>query len=257
LYGTRIGFSGELSRDNSSDDQMFDETGGKWVVSAPKLRKTFFSVPSWILEPLARGWTTSSETALRLRALRTLAEGSKNHDLERDLYIEERKAERGILCAQYWREGWKGRLRLRMFVHLLWIAVMFGYSLLADYGRSLVRPLLGLVISVFVFHWAYESVLIAPSDPGRLENFHRSIWAFAISNAVPFVGALTLEGGVKLTLLCGDRPTDAATAQRQYAVQCIPVPGRRLHLLVLLQSIFSALSVFFIALALRNYFKLK
>ena len=74
---------------------------------------------------------------------------------------------------------------------------------------------------------------------------------------MPFVGALTLERDVKLTLLCGDRPIDAATAQRQNVPQCVPVPGRRFQLFVLLQSIFSALCVFFIALALRNYFKLK
>jgi hypothetical protein len=35
-----------------------------------------------------------------LRALRKIAEETKNHDLERDLYIEERKAERGV----YWRQ---------------------------------------------------------------------------------------------------------------------------------------------------------
>jgi hypothetical protein len=34
------------------------------------------------------------------------------------------------------------------------------------------------------------------------------------------------------------------------------VPGRRFQLLVILQSIFSTMCVFFLALALRNYFKL-
>jgi uncharacterized protein YjbI with pentapeptide repeats len=202
------------------------------------------------------GWTIDSLITLRLRQLRELAAETNNHDLERDLYIEERKAERGIKFARSWREGWKKRLSPRMFAHLFWMAVMFGYWLLADYGRSVVRPLVGLAISVFVFHWAYGSVLIAPSDPGRLEDFRRAGWAFAISSAVPFVGALTLERDVKLTLLCGDRPIDATTAQRQNALQCLPVPGRRFQLLVILQSIFSAMCVFFIALAMRNYFKL-
>jgi deoxyribodipyrimidine photolyase len=35
---------------------------------------------------------------VRLRAIRKIVEETKNHDLERDLYIEERKAERGV----YW-----------------------------------------------------------------------------------------------------------------------------------------------------------
>jgi hypothetical protein len=41
-------------------------------------------------------WTSDSLIPIRLRALRKIAEDTKNHDLERDLYIEERKAERGI-----------------------------------------------------------------------------------------------------------------------------------------------------------------
>ncbi|HEX5845058.1 MAG TPA: hypothetical protein VFY53_01935 [Rhodoplanes sp.] len=215
-----------------------------------------------------RSWTTSSDTALKLRQLRRLAQETKNHDLERNLYIEERKAERGILLAQYWRDGWRGILSARMLGHCLWIAVMASYSLFADCGRSFVRPLVGLAISV-IFHWAYGSVLTAPSDRSRLEDFRRAAWAFSISNAVPFVGALTLERDVKLTLLCGDRPTSvqpasgtpaaqtAQPAQPQSLSQCVPVPGRRFQLLALGQSIFSVLCLFFIALALRNYFKLK
>jgi hypothetical protein len=45
-------------------------------------------------------WTDRSEVPLRLRALRKLTEETKNHDLERDLYIEERKSE----CGVYWRQ---------------------------------------------------------------------------------------------------------------------------------------------------------
>jgi hypothetical protein len=45
-------------------------------------------------------WTKDTEVPLRLRAFRKIAEDTKNHDLERDLYIEERKAERGV----YWRQ---------------------------------------------------------------------------------------------------------------------------------------------------------
>src|SRR5208337_2806542 len=45
-------------------------------------------------------WTEDSLIPVRLRAFRKVAEETKNHDLERDLYIEERKAERGV----YWRQ---------------------------------------------------------------------------------------------------------------------------------------------------------
>jgi hypothetical protein len=134
---------------------------------------------------------------------------------------------------------------------------MWLYWLLADYGRSFVRPLAWLAISVFVFHSAYGSVLTAPSNPSRLDDFGRAVWAFAISNAVPFVGALTLERDVKLTMVCGDRPIDEMTSRQKYVPQCVPLPGRSFQLLVLSQSIFSAVCVFFIALALRNYFRVR
>jgi hypothetical protein len=40
-------------------------------------------------------WTEDSRIPVRMRALRKIAEETKNHDLD-DLYIEERKAERGV-----------------------------------------------------------------------------------------------------------------------------------------------------------------
>ena len=135
---------------------------------------------------------------------------------------------------------------------------MDAYSLLSDYGRSFVRPLIALAISVTLFWWAYSAVLLPPTDPNKLADFRRATWAFAISNAVPFVGALTLERDVKLTLLCGDRPIDAQQSkQMNDAPICVPIPGRRFQLLALGQSIFSALCIFFAGLALRNYFKLR
>ena len=45
-------------------------------------------------------WTSDSKVPARLRAHRKIAEETKNHDLERDLYIEERKAERGVYLNQ-------------------------------------------------------------------------------------------------------------------------------------------------------------
>jgi hypothetical protein len=130
------------------------------------------------------------------------------------------------------------------------------YSILADYGRGFVRPLAALAISVPLFWWAYTATLIAPTDPTKLDDFGRATWAFAISNAVPFVGALTLERDVKLTLLCRDQPIDAQHNPKNEPI-CVPIPGRRFQLLALGQSIFSALCIFFAGLALRNYFKLR
>jgi hypothetical protein len=55
--------------------------------------------------PGKRSWTSDSKIPIRLRALRKIAEETKNHDLERDLYIEERKAERGVNIGIRGRES--------------------------------------------------------------------------------------------------------------------------------------------------------
>jgi hypothetical protein len=53
-------------------------------------------------------WTKNSRIPVRFRSFRKLAEETKNHDLERDLYIEERKAERGVYLCHRW-EALKNR----------------------------------------------------------------------------------------------------------------------------------------------------
>jgi uncharacterized protein YjbI with pentapeptide repeats len=242
---------------------------------------------------LGTRWTADTTIPTRLRALRKHAEDSKNHDFERDLYIAERQAERGVILAYRIRHGWKNLLAApirvtsvwtsvlsalltpilairavlgglaRILIHMGWILVMFGYWLIADYGRSFARPLLALIASLPVAWWSYSQVLVPPRQVGtpesiqRVATFDAAMQAFAISNAVPFVGPLTLERDVKLTLLCGDRPIDAQHAQASGQPVCVPIPGRRFQLLALAQSIFSALCIFFAGLALRNYFKLR
>ena len=47
-------------------------------------------------------WTDDPANVVRLRAIRKIAEETKNHDFERDLYIEERKAERGVIWSRLW-----------------------------------------------------------------------------------------------------------------------------------------------------------
>jgi hypothetical protein len=86
-------------------------------------------------------WTLQSRVAIQLRALRNIAEDTKNHDLERDLYIEERKAERGIYLVQRFLDWLRDpKRKWALIAHLLWILVMGAYWALADYGRSFARP---------------------------------------------------------------------------------------------------------------------
>ncbi|MGO9008406.1 MAG: pentapeptide repeat-containing protein [Beijerinckiaceae bacterium] len=241
-------------------------------------------------------WTKKTKDALRLRAFRKIAEDTKNHDLERDLYIEERKAERGIKCSRRWalvkiagerlveaslvilrpdgdtrpamlnwgdgarvrlRRAWGMRARSFLFVseqwaaHALWIIVMFGYLALASYGRSFVRPLAWLAASVFFFRWRYDAVFdtvdkshLAPNESGK---YQEAIHMVAFANAVPFVGPLSIDTEIKRFLFCAGALADSCPS--------IPPPGYQW--LVISQNLISITLIFFIGLALRNYFKIK
>jgi uncharacterized protein YjbI with pentapeptide repeats len=196
--------------------------------------------------------TKDTQILVRLRAFRKIAEETKNHDLERDLYIEERKAERGVYLHQRWealkKEGWKNWFRNsgRLLAHVLWIFVMFGYWALADYGRSFMRPLAALIVSGFVFYWGYGKVLTPRAGTPDVAKYERAVGMLALGNAVPFVGPLTIDGEIKRFLFCpkGDCPSPV-------------IPPEGYQLLVVGQNLFSITCVFFIGLALRNYFRIK
>jgi hypothetical protein len=75
----------------------------------------------------------------------------------------------------------------------------------------------------------------------------RAVGMVAIGNAVPFFGPLTIDAEIKKFLFC---PSNAAS--------CLPpIPPEGHQLLVLGQNLFSITCVFFIGLALRNYFRIK
>jgi Pentapeptide repeats (9 copies) len=198
-------------------------------------------------------WTEDSYILVRLRAFRKVAEETKNHDLERDLYIEERKAERGVYLRQLFedlkKDPWKNwpRNAARVVAHLLWISVMGIYWALANYGRSFVRPFAWLIASGFFFYWRYTEVLaqLMAKAPDN-EKYKQAVRMLALGNTVPFVGPLTIDSKVKEFLFCpcGKCPDPL-------------IPPEGYQWLVLGQNLFSITCVFFIGLALRNYFKIK
>ena len=123
------------------------------------------------------------------------------------------------------------------------------YWALADYGRSFARPFAWLVSSVWLFHLGYASIL-APLMPiaGPLaDKYEHAVGMLALGNTVPFVGPLTIDPKIKEFLFC---PNNAAP--------CLPsIPPEDFQFLVISQNLFSITCVFFIGLALRNYFKIK
>jgi uncharacterized protein YjbI with pentapeptide repeats len=236
--------------------------------------------------PGQRHWTFNSQIPIRFRALRKIAEETKNPDLERDLYIEERKAERGVYLCQRLKElGWSelktklndinkqpnakvwkwwhktiARMKFvvgittkprefgRLITHILWIGIMAAYWALADYGRSIVQPLAWLIASGFFSYWCYGKIFapLAPKAGALADQYDHAVKMLALGNTVPFIGPLTIDSKVKEFLLCpsGDCPAPI-------------MPPDGYQWLVLSQNLLSIILVFFIGLALRNYFKIK
>ncbi|MDQ6703135.1 MAG: pentapeptide repeat-containing protein [Pseudomonadota bacterium] len=204
--------------------------------------------------PWTKYWTNDSRIPLRLRAFRKIVEGTKNHDLERNLYIEERRAERGVYLCQLFERLKKDPKRqrpliaLRLATHILWILIMGVYWALSNYGRHPVLPVVWLVVSVFIFHCGYVAIL-APLMPqaGTLDaaKYERTVCMVALGNAVPFVGPLTIDTEIKKFLFCPGFG------------KCLLIPPEWFQLLVIAQNVLSIILVFFIGLALRNYFKIK
>jgi hypothetical protein len=61
----------------------------------------------------------------------------------------------------------------------------------------------------------------------------------------------------RIRLYCASNPPNSSISVEDSSPTCVPVPTTRFQLLALAQSVFSALLVFFVALALRNFFKLR
>ena len=79
------------------------------------------------------------------------------------------------------------------------------------------------------------------------DKYEHAVGIVALGNAVPFVGPLTVDAEIKKFLFC---PTGDAS--------CLPpIPPEWFQLLVIVQNLASIILVFFIGLALRNYFKIK
>jgi hypothetical protein len=118
---------------------------------------------------------------------------------------------------------------------------------LSDYGRSFARPAAWLVSSGFFFYWCYGKVL-APlmAKAPDIEKYKQAVRMLALGNTVPFVGPLTIDSKVKEFQFCPCRNCPDTL-----------IPPECYQWLLLGQNLFSITCVFFIGLALRNYFRIK
>jgi hypothetical protein len=121
------------------------------------------------------------------------------------------------------------------------------YWAVSDYGRSFVRPAVWLVSSRFFFYWCYTEVLAQlMAKAPDIEKYKQAVRTLSLGNTVPFVGPLTIDSKVKEFLFCPCRNCPDTL-----------IPPEGYQWLVLGQNLFSITCVFFIGLALRNYFRIK
>jgi hypothetical protein len=173
------------------------------------------------------GWTTDHKAMTWLRRLRKIANEIHDTDAERDIFVLERMAERGVLWKGDWRRPWRP---------LVPTILMGLYRIFSNYGRSVVLPLLWLVGSNVGFYFWYDS-LVAPAL--RTERVADALYTFTLANAVPFVGATRQSLGAAIEKLFSDGVPPFIQA------------------LSTAQGILSAVFIFLAALALRNFFKVK
>lgn len=263
----------EKTLDISGRDLDCDFTGSIFH-SAPKLlgctnhsAANFHNVKLKITSGLWPFIKLNEKELINIRLLRKIAEETKNHDLERDLYIEERRAEQGISLLYNWSFLFKKENTIWEKLHCLFyklpatLLIIFfsaAYGILSNYGRSIFLPAFWYFISfilfslhnnLFVFKKIWENrpknietnLVISP------EAYNQIASSANLANHIPIVGQLALDSQMKRVLFCGYIPNDSSL--------CLPPSGYDVFLVF--QNIFVGILIFLFGLAIRNYFKIK
>ena len=161
-------------------------------------------------------------------------------DAERDLFILERQAERGILWRNWWRGGWRSRLTA-WWRPLISTTLMFLYRWSSNCGRSVWLPVFWLGASNVGFYHPYK--LLIQHSPNDAASISRALFDLTFASAIPF-GATSrpaFQSAVK-TLFESDGLIDIP-----WQIQAASAA----------QGITNLVLLFLLGLALRNHFKVK
>jgi|GEM_PF-3847286 len=225
-------------------------------------------------------WTTDSAVEARIRRLRKIAKDIEAGDLERELLILERKAQRGIQFRGvlpptdnsgepifhdgmpvghtyrgpkfFRRHSERVRYGLKILLLALRPSVLrpIGLTLTlavywatSNYGRSLLRPMLCFAVAIPLFHAAYWTIY-RNDNRANVPFFDRDLCSFTLENSLPWLGGFTQARADLLRRLFLE-PT----------LRGIRIP-MAIELVSVVQAATVAALLFLFLLALRNRFRL-
>jgi hypothetical protein len=167
----------------------------------------------------------------RYRRLKRFAAEESNHESELDLFALETKAKRGGLLKWSRPRTW-----LELVLNHL-------YELTSDYGRSVLRPTISLLV---VYLLAAGGFAIAAGISGAPWRWRGAVWLTALVNLVPFVGQSELGRQVMKAGLCPELNTapDLACLSKLFEISAV-------------EGFFAVVFLFLLGFGLRNRFRIK
>ena len=185
----------------------------------------------------------------RWRALRRLAVQGHDHERETLFFKGEMMARRGTRDTRT----------------NLWFWVDWTYQILSDFGHSLTRPLLGLIITVATFACLYalpnDAVWEGPlareiSCQAGSGDVRMATLVLSLHNAIPVAG-IASTGKLPQAYACvyGLDADTTSTLDPSASTNAPIVPGW-VVILGFCQSVVSAVLVFLVLLAVRNRFRI-
>ena len=165
-------------------------------------------------------WAENPEHVEMYRKLKSMAVEAKDHEREIEFFAMEERAKRG------WRHGW-----LRYLPTLL-------YDKVSNFGRSLLRPFIGLAVTWVTSAVAFQWILTKALSPPKLESF--------LLSAIHLFPFFPWSRGTREDLI---RAIIGASENQ-------PTFNAWVEATAYAESFFALAFVFLIGLALRNRFRL-
>ena len=194
--------------------------------------------------------TPGSDYPAAWRALRRLAAEGHDHECEIQFLTGEISARRGTLDTWSHPRFWAGLL----------------YEVLSDFGRSVVLPVLWLAVSIWAFAGIYASHNpdLAQAPYGQEApcisgsgNTRTAAWMLSVHNAFPFAG-IGSSGNLERAYTClyGTQSGDPSGQEPLLSAFSPNIPAS-VAFLGAIQFLLSAILVFLLVLAIRNWFRIR